>query len=424
MKLKYLLGYIMTAILSFSSCNNETPDMQQEVVTARCVIRSRAVEDMQTETLPNELINNWWIVFVDSSGTVRHIVENSPQMVAPVERDEFTVDLPVSTYTLYAFANLSMEELYNKTGLQFILGEKVGQDVANVVWNDMINNPDVSAPVPMSGTATVNFRDRNTDFAVEVVRMLAKIRISVRNASTAPLEVKRLSFGLLNRGGVPLLPDYAALGSCPDILQAARTESEELTFDNLDINLSPDSHMSHTFYVRESAAQWTHPACRYFVTFGISRADGTVVDDHYAITDNLMWIQRNDFIDIPIVISDMTIDWSVLFYPPIGGYPAVMTDVDGDCHFMTFGTSGKFRIRPEVKENGNIIPPSDYDFEITGVDGDKNVFSRLPAMDSVTGEIIGELGSVTGTAILDCVITVRHDGYESMRRRSIYIIRK
>ena len=424
MKHKYLLGYVMTSMLSLVACTGDTPDMQPEVVNAQCVIRSRAAGDSQPETLPNELINNWWIVFVDGSGTVRRIVENSPQLTVPVERDEFTVDLPASTYTLYAFANLSMEQLSERTGLRFVTGEKVGRDVAGAVWKDMENNPDKSALIPMSGTATVNFRNGNTVVAVEVIRMLAKVRISVRNTSTAPLEVRWLSFGLLNCGPVPLLPDYAALGMCPDILEPARTEHEAVTLDGLDGSLEPGGSMSGSFYVRESSAIWTHPACRYFVTFGIRRPDGAVVDEHYAITDNLQWIQRNDFIDIPIVISDMTVDWSVLFYPPIGGYPAVMTEADGDSHFMTFGTMGKFRIRPEIKDNGCIVPSADYDFDIAGIDGDRTIFTRLPAKDPVTGEIIGELASVTGTAVLDCTITVRADGYESVRTRKIYIIRK
>ena len=424
MKHKYLLGYVMTALLSLIACTGDVPDMQTDVVTARCVIRSRAAGDLQPETLPNELINNWWVAFVDGSGTVRRIVGSSPQLTVPVEHDEFTVDLPASTYTLYAFANLSMEQLRDRTGLQFVTGEKVGPDVAGAVWEDMENNPDTSAPVPMSGTATVNFRNGYSGFTVEVVRMLAKVRISVRNASTSPFGVRRLSFGLLNRGPVPLRPDYTALGSCPDILEPAREQHEELKFDDIDEDLNAGGSMSHTFYVRESSAIWTHPACRYFVTFGVGRPDGSVAEEHYAITDDLQWIQRNDFIDIPIVISDMTVDWSVLFYPPIGGYPAVMTEADGDSHFMTFGTMGKFRIRPQIKDNGSIVPPSDYDFEITGIEGDRDIFTRLPAKDPVTGEIIGELASASGTAVLECTITVRADGYETVRSRRIYIIRK
>ncbi len=423
MKLKYLLGYITTVMLSVTSCTSDNLEIMPEVVTASCAIQSRAAGDTQPETLPNELINDWWVVFVDASGTVRCIVENSSQLDSPVERDEFTVDLPVGTYSLYAFANLSKEQLYERTGIKFIIGEKAMPNPAAAVWDDMANNPEKTALIPMSGTTTIDFRNTQS-FTVEVIRMLAKVRISVRNTSSAKLEVNRLSFGILNRGPVKLLPDYTALGSCPDIMESAKYEKEELTFDNMNVGLDPDENMTHTFYVRESAAKWTHPAERYFVTFTVSRPDGTTADEHYAITDNLQWIQRNDFIDIPIVISDMTIDWSVLFYPPIGGYPAVMTEAEGDSHFMTFGTSGKFRIRPEIKEDNRIVPPADYDFEITKVDGNINIFTKLPSKNSATGEIIGELSSVTGTATLDCKVTVRHNGYETVRNRRIYVIRK
>lgn len=423
MKLKHLFGYVTTVMLSFTACTGDNSDIMPEVVTASCAIQSRASGDTQPETLPNELINNWWVVFVDASGTVRYIVENSPKLASPVERDEFTVDLPASTYTLYAFANLSKEQLYQRTGVKFVVGEKLQKNPAVAVWDDMKNNPEKTTLIPMSGTTTIDFR-KTQSFTVEVIRMLAKVRISVRNTSSSQLQVNRLSFGILNRGPVQLLPDYTALGACPDILDSAKGKKEELTFDNMNVSLDVDNSMRHTFYVRESAAKWTHPAERYFVTFTVSHPDGATADEHYAITDNLQWIQRNDFIDIPIVISDMTIDWNVLFYPPIGGYPAVMTEVEGDTHFMTFGTSGKFRIRPEIKDNNRIVPPADYDFEITEVNGDRNIFTNQPAKNTVTGEIIGELSSVTGTATLDCKVTVRYNSYETVRTRRLYIIRK
>ncbi|WP_300741044.1 FimB/Mfa2 family fimbrial subunit [uncultured Duncaniella sp.] len=423
MKLKHLFGYVTTVMLSFTACTGDNSDIMPEVVTASCAIQSRASGDTQPETLPNELINNWWVAFVDASGTVRSIVENSPQLASPVERDEFTVDLPVATYTLYAFANLSKEQLYQRTGVKFVVGEKLVKEPSVAVWDNMTNNPEKTALIPMSGTTTIDFRNTQS-FTVEVIRMLAKVRISVQNTSSAKLEVKRLSFGILNRGPVRLLPDYKALESCPDIMESAKNGKEELTFDNMNVSLGVNKSMTHTFYVRESAAKWTHPTGRYFVTFTVSRPDGATADEHYAITDDLQWIQRNDFIDIPIVISDMTIDWSVLFYPPIGGYPAVMTEVEGDTHFMTFGTSGKFRIRPEIKDNNRIVPPADYDFEITEINGDKKIFTNQPEKNTVTGEIIGELSSVTGTATLDCKVTVRYDGYETVRTRRLYIIRK
>lgn len=409
-------------MLSVTACTSENSDIIPEVVTASCAIQSRASGDTQPATLPNELINNWWVAFVDASGTVRCIAENSPQLASPVERDEFDVNLPVGKYKLYAFANLSKEQLYNRTGVEFEVGKKLEKDLAAAVWDDMKNNPKTSDLIPMSGTMIIDFR-KTQSFTVEVIRMLAKVRISVRNASSTELEVKRLSFGVLNRGPVKLLPDYEALKSCPDIMESAQNQKEELTFDNMNARLGVSEDITHTFYVRESAAKWTHPAERYFVTFTVSR--GATADEHYAITDDLQWIQRNDFIDIPIVISDMTVDWSVLFYPPIGGYPAVMTKVEGDTHFMTFGTSGKFRIRPEIKDNNRIVPPADYDFDITKVDGKTDIFTKLPAKNSATGEIIGELSSVTGTATIYCKVTVRYSGDKQIvRERRIYIIRK
>lgn len=425
MKHKYSSDIILSIFLALISaaCSDVDSGVQPAAVKGRCSIVSRAQGEMQLTAQPNELINSWWVVFADAAGTVRAIVYNSPELDVPVERDEFTVELPSATYTLYAFGNISAEELYTHTGVRFIIGEKIDVDVQNAVWDNMENNPGRTGLIPMSGTAVINFRGEETVFSVELIRMFAKIRLSVRNNSESPMTIKSLSFGLLNRGSVTLLPDYASLGGCPEILEEARREKEELIFEPL-ATVGVDETVDEIFYVRESAAMWTHPAQRYFVTFGIVRSDGVMAEEHYAITDDLHWIQRNDFIDIPIVISDVTVDWSVLFYPPIGGYPAVATEAEGDSHFITFGTPGKFRVRPEIVSNGNIVPPADFSFEIMDVEGDKGIFTDLPSKDPVTGEIIGELSSMTGTACLTCAVTIDVAGQAVVRVRRLYIIRK
>ena len=427
MKLRHILLILAAALqaASLTSCREEDTEPATGTAIVRCALQTRAADNgTGPETLPNELINNWWIAFADASGTVRRIVANDPALTVPVEEDRFTVELPAATYTLYAFANISPAEVRRLSGLDFAVGTRLDPAEAAAACAVIANNPDPAGLIPMSGLLRTSFRKGTSDITVEVIRMLAKIRVTVKNTSASPIEVTALSFGLLNRGIVPLFPDYTALGAAPDILEEARGEKEEITFGNLDAPLSVDGAFTKTFYVRESAAVWTHPSERYFITFSIRHADGATAEEHYAVTDGLRWIQRNDFIEIPVVISDLTIDWSVSFYPPIGGYPAVMTEADGDSHFMTFDTAGKFRIRPEIKENGEVIGAADFDFAITGIEGESTIFSRLPERDPVTGEITGELSAATGSAILSCTVTVRSSGSETVRNRKIYIIRK
>ena len=414
---------MLLGLTPLTACTDEnsTPD-DTAAPTRRCTIITRAGAD-EPETLPNELINSWWVVFADATGTVRKIVKNSPDMAAGVDRDEFTVELPSGTYTIYAFANIEPAELRRATGLQFAVGEKPAQDPATAVWAEMPNNPAPVSLIPMSGTATIAFRGSDTSFTIELIRMLAKVRIRITNASADDITVDTIEFGRLNKGGVPLLPDYAALEECPSILPQAASTAEELLFAPA-ATAAPGASTELTFYVRESSAALTHPAGRYFVTFGVTRPDGAIAEEHYAITDELLWIQRNDYIDLPIVISDLTVDWSVLFYPPIGGYPAVVESAEGDDRFLTFGTPGKFRVRPEVRRDGEPLYPGDYDFTIISTDGDTGIFTTLPAKDPLTGEITGELASSTGTAILTCALDIRNGGRTETRIRKLYFIRK
>lgn len=419
------LTLLMAVALSSCSGNSGAGDAgDSDVSTVTCRISSRAASGEEVAALPNERINSWWVVFADKSGTVREIVRNDASLNEPVDRDEATVRLPAGDYSIYAFANITAEELEHSTGVGFAVGETVAPDVASACWKAFSGSLPAGSLIPMSGVMQVAFRNSRHDISIELVRMFAKIEIEFENTSAGDFMLDSFSFGLLNKGDLPLFPDYGSLAQCPDILPSARTQKEELSFAGLSATVPPGGSYEAVFYVRESAAAYTHPTERYFITFAMRGAGESEAREHYAVTDGLSWIQRNDYIRIPVRISDMTVDWSVLFYPPIGGYPAVVGRVEGDSHFFTFGSGGKFRIRPEVrKSDGTALAPANLDFEIADIEGDSSIFSTLPAKDPVTGEITGELSGLAGSAVLDCILTVDDGVRRQSRMRKVYIIK-
>lgn len=295
---------------------------------------------------------------------------------------------------------------------------------------------------------------------IEVIRMYAKVEIKLLNSTDGPLSLEEVDFGIVNKGAVSLLPDYDILGTGdehdgqrPSIISE---DSETLTLKPATAMTigtgNEDKKATVIFYVRESDAGVTHPATgRFMLTMKFRRSNGTTLETHYSPTDALQWINRNDHIIIPVKITDVTVDWEVLFYPPIGGYPAVVESKDPFNYWCTFGTQGEFEISPVITGSSGqpltarYVEPdaegklsSDYypcyylkigtitESNVTGsYTPAGSIFTKKPAIVASTGEILGELNSNVGTAIVPITIYVKmtKDTDPVERHRNIYILR-
>lgn len=185
------------------------------------------------------------------------------------------------------------------------------------------------------------------------------------------------------------------------------------------------------FYMRESQANY-NIAQRYLMTVNITRAGSTHPEDLlFALTKNLESIYRNDHIVLPLILSDYMVSLDVNFYPPILGYPAVITRESEEEFLCEFATQGTFEIMPKVinASNGYAIVYGTgnphYTYEIKGISDPNNIFSVTPAIELGTGETIGELSTNEGTAYVDVEVTVHRTGVaDQIYERRIYIIRK
>lgn len=301
---------------------------------------------------------------------------------------------------------------------------------------------------------------------IEVIRMYAKVEIKLLNSTDGPLALEEVDFGIVNKGAVSLLPDYDILGTGdehdgqrPSIISE---DSETLTLKPATAMTigtgNEDKKATVIFYVRESDAGVTHPATgRFMLTMKFRRSNGTTLETHYSPTDALQWINRNDHIIIPVKITDVTVDWEVLFYPPIGGYPAVVESKDPFNYWCTFGTQGEFEISPVITgssgqpltaryvadktDTSTDWPTSGYypcyslcldeikEYKVI-TDGAPrtdgiSIFTKKPAIVASTGEILGELSTNKGIAIVPITIYVKmtKDTDPVERHRNIYILR-
>ncbi|MCM1452136.1 MAG: hypothetical protein NC102_07745 [Clostridium sp.] len=368
----------------------------------------------------NELINSWWLAFV-KSGKVEKIYR-SGALGSAVHEDQCSVELMPGQYTIYGFANIEGESF----GL--VEGSAAPAGLESLTW---ASAPANGENMPMTGKTTAQIKQQaSMRFEVEVVRLAAKMQYDIQNLTGEEITVGSASLApAKNNGAVKLFPNYGSLGSAPDLLGGA-TFSEIVTPVNK--KLANEQTESKTFYLLESTATG-HETEHYVVKLEVTGANGKS-RTLSAQTSALQWINRNDHIILPLKVIDYSMEFGVMFYPPIGGYPAVLVDHKDDEYYATFGSSGKFVINSKlIGSDGSALGAKEYldpKKNQIKVDDPQGIFSAAPAIDATTYEIIGELatGSKSGTAKAEISISVKNSQgstpVEYTFTRTLYIIRK
>ena len=165
------------------------------------------------------------------------------------------------------------------------------------------------------------------------------------------------------------------------------------------------------FYVNETDASYTTINNQFSLRFKIQRGNGPEEEIRYGMTtpyiDGLTGgngfnvIRRNDWIHIPIHITDWQLRIEPLAFVPIAGYPATTLSSDG--LNATFSTGGMIALQPFIKKYTQNtwldFGHSDVTFvsltwknsDGTDVFGDGKIVKTAFVYDDVTKCIIGEL---------------------------------
>ena len=437
--IKHFMLALLTAVVaaSCSEDNTDNQDSEGRTVAVEMVIGTRATGTPEAAQADVEKIHTWWVAFVDKNGIVRHVESRPAGLTSYVEEERVEMNLPTGTYTLYAFANISQEELKSKTGVEFVEGSAYPSAVKSVGY--AIAMPwAADEELPMSGWQEVRVTGRTNEvFSIEVVRMLAKMEVRYTNESRKKITINSLKLSQSETDNVPLQPNYTYLESGWDSDVPCNARDYVRSYASL-LAAAPvlDEYTSGSakgyndiFYVRESQANYNVTG-RYLMAVNITREDGHPKDLLFALTKDLRSIYRNDHVVIPVILSDYQVSRDVNFYPPIGGYPAVITEESEEGFYCKFGTEGDFEIYPKVEDSYNGYAllygtgNPKFTYSITAISDPSDIFSTDPAVTS-TGEILGELSTNTGTAYVDVKITVSRTGVtDQIYDRRIYIIRE
>jgi len=233
-----------------------------------------------------------------------------------------------------------------------------------------------------------------------------------------------LSGEVTNNSGSALQEHISLLtGALTDVGPVSYAPATALT---LGANGSSNATGSLFFYVNETDASFTTAENQLSLRLKIQRGSHaeelrygmtTPYTDGTAGGNGFNVIRRNDWIHIPIHLTDWQFRVEPLAFVPIGGYPAKTVSSDGLT--TTFSTGGPIILQPFAQKNTDGMWRDFTDPEVTfvsltwknsdGTDvaGTGKIFETAPAYDAATGRIVGVLNNSLAAGTYMTTITVK-----------------
>ena len=400
--------------------------------------QTRAAWETDTDALPGEMIKSWFVVVVQK-GTIERIITSDLKSlgVTEVEKDQVFVKLNTGETTFYSFANIQPAEIgldaSTSVGksLPSDFDEKTYQMDGNCKLFHQLMTPDFQNGYPMSNKQKVNITDNQQVINLEVIRMVAKVQLSITNATDHAINLKTITLTDVTQNGnqnIKLLPNVDSANELKGVNLVDGVAKGTITLtaaENDGVTIGAGASQTACFYMNESLVdKGADGGNRYFI-LSLTTEDagtGTTSNHRYAM---LSWneIRRNDYLKIPIKLEDYQIRWKVEAFSPIGVLPKV-TD-DGENLSLAFGYYGEFHIKPEViklsRTGSQTLSVSEWQMgtDATGSDGwmlteqnpqrvdGVNIFDASPSWIPSAYRLEGEMGNRTGSAIYTMKIKVK-----------------
>ena len=417
--------------LQLSALSSQTSQSSRSSLT-------RAAWETDTEALPGEMMKSWFVVVVQNGKIEKIITSDLKSLgVTEVEKDQVFVKLNTGATTFYSFANIKPGDIgldaSTSVGKPLPAGfdEKTYQMDGNSQHFHLLMTPDFPNGYPMSNKQTVDVVDNQQVISLEVIRMMAKVQLSITNATDHDIVLKSITLSDVTQNGnqnIKLLPNVDSANELKGVNLADGVTKETITLtaaENDGITIGEGATQTACFYMNESLVdKGADGGNRYFILSltTINAATLTTSNQRYAMLSwNEIW--RNDYLKIPIKLEDYQIKWTVEAFSPIGVLPKV-TD-DGENLSLDFGYYGEFHIKPEViklsRTSSQTLPVSEWQMgtDAAGSDGWKlqeqnpqgadgvNIFDRSPAWVPSAYRLEGEMGNRTGSAIYTMKIKVK-----------------
>lgn len=416
--------------LQLSALSSQTSQSSRSSLT-------RAAWETDTVALPGEMMKSWFVVVVQNEKIEKIITSDLKSLgVEEVEKDQVFVKLNTGATTFYSFANIKPEDIglnaITSVGKSLPAGfdEKTYQMNGNSKLFRQLMTPEFQNGYPMSNKQMVNITDNQQVINLEVIRMVAKVQLSITNATDHDIVLKTITLSDVTQNGnqnIKLLPNVDSNNQLQvNLANSAKKGTITLTAaENDGITIGEGATQTACFYMNESLVdKGEDGGNRYFILSltTVDAATSTTSNQRYAM---LSWneIRRNDYLKIPIKLEDYQIKWTVEAFSPIGVLPKVKDD--GKNLSLDFGYYGEFHIKPEViklsRTGSQTLSVSEWQMgtDATGSDGwtrqeqnpegadGVNIFDSSPAWIPSAYRLEGEMGNRTGSAIYTMKIKVK-----------------
>lgn len=397
--------------------------------------------DTDNEALPGEMMKSWFVVVVQNGKIEKIITSDFESGVTEVEKDQVFVKLNTGETTFYSFANIKPEEIGLNASTS--VGQQLPTDFDEQTYQMDGNSklfhlsmaPEFQNGYPMSNKQTVDVVDNQQVINLEAIRMVAKVQLSITNATDHDIVLKSITLSDVTLNGnrnIKLLPNVDLANKLKGVNLVDGVAKGTITLtaaENNGITIGEGDTQKACFYMNESLVDKVADGGNRYFILSLTTVDattgttsGTTCNQRYAM---LSWneIRRNDYLKIPIKLEDYQIRWTVEAFSPIGVLPKVKDD--GKNLSLDFGYYGEFHIKPEViklsRTGSQTLSVSEWQMgtDATGSDGWKlqeqtpkgtdgvNIFDRSPAWIPSAYRLEGEMGNRTGSAIYTMKIKVK-----------------
>ncbi|MQM89718.1 hypothetical protein [Segatella copri] len=416
--------------LQLSALSSQTSQSSRSSLT-------RAGWETDTEAWPGEMMKSWFVVVVQNGMIEKIITSDLKSGVTEMEKDQVFVELKKGETTFYSFANIKPEDIgldaITSVGQPLPAGfdDKTYQMNGNSKIFHQSMTPDLKDGYPMSNKQTVDVVDNQQVINLEVIRMVAKVQLSITNATDHDIVLKSITLSDVTLNGnrnIKLLPNVDSANKLKGVNLLDGVAKGTITLeadDNKGITIGEGATKTACFYMNESLVDKGADGGNQYFILSLTTVDATTLttsNQRYAM---LSWneIRRNDYLKIPIKLEDYQIRWTVEAFSPIGVLPKVKDD--GENLSLDFGYYGEFHIKPEViklsRTGSQTLSVSEWQMgtDATGSDGwtrqeqnpqgadGVNIFDSSPAWIPSAYRLEGEMGNRTGSAIYTMKIKVK-----------------
>ena len=181
----------LATVLGLSACSNEDYQIPEGMGQVEIRLSSpyrkvtRADNDWLNPISDEEMIKEYWVVFVNSSDKVEEVIHENLSVAQ--EEHTFRFMIVPGSYTVYGFANLPAATTFESLGIT------KGSTMPDLTTKKLATTNGWTGYIPMTshtgGQQVTVVEAENQSFEVELIRTMAKLEFTFVNNSQQQMDI-------------------------------------------------------------------------------------------------------------------------------------------------------------------------------------------------------------------------------------------